>query len=306
MKQEAFAQVLKAVEGGGASSILFQAEGKEYLRKWRPRERLIILGGGHIALPLCTIGSLLGFSVVVADDRPSFANRIRFPQADQVCCGEFCQMINNLQVKREDYVCILTRGHRYDGQCLRSLLNGTMPAYLGMIGSRRRTEVMKKELWAEGYDQERIQQLCAPIGLPIGARTTGEIAVAIGAQLVEYREKIRKAQSEEGCLIQTDTDLKLLAALAEGGGRLAAALVIETRGSSPVKTGALMAVDQLGICAGTVGGGCGEAQVTAEARKAAGKPVQKIIEISMTGEEAEEEGMVCGGTMKVLIEGVLP
>ncbi|MCQ2500785.1 MAG: XdhC family protein, partial [Lachnospiraceae bacterium] len=103
-----------------------------------PEDRLIILGGGHVALPLVEFGAKAGFSVTVVDDRLSFANPGRFPWADHVICDSFEHAIKSLNIRRQDYVCILTRGHRWDADCLRAILSGEEPGYLGMIGSRRR------------------------------------------------------------------------------------------------------------------------------------------------------------------------
>ena len=84
MRQAVFEEIRSQAEQGKTALASFEAEGKVWQRKWTPRERLILLGAGHIALPLCQIGALLDFSVTVLDDRPSFANHLRFPQAETV------------------------------------------------------------------------------------------------------------------------------------------------------------------------------------------------------------------------------
>ena len=135
-----------------------------------PKPRLIVFGGGHIAKPLAEFGHKVGFSVVVIDDRPTFANKGLFPEADEVICDDFNKSFELLNVRSSDFVVIVTRGHRHDGVCLRNALSFT-PAYIGMIGSKRRVKSMMEELVVEGYNNEIIDKICSPIGLDIGAVT---------------------------------------------------------------------------------------------------------------------------------------
>ena len=149
-----------------------------------PRERMIVLGGGHIAVPVCEFAAKVGFSVTVCDDRPEFANRERFPLAEQVICDGFQNALRSLHVTPMDYVVVITRGHRYDADCLRVLLAGTMPAYLGLIGSRRRVRGLLNMLQEEGYPQQAMEAICTPIGLPIGAITPGQALVLYDGDVV--------------------------------------------------------------------------------------------------------------------------
>lgn len=304
MKRQFFECLKNELQNGKTMELSFEVDETAYVRRWIPKERLIILGGGHIAKPLCQVGAMLGFSVVVVDDRPSFANELRFPEAETVICGGFGETIDSLKIRETDFVCTVTRGHRHDGDCLRRILPGTMPKYLGMIGSRRRVAGLKEVLMEEGYDTERLDSICAPIGLSIGAQTPEEIAVSIAAQLVEYRRAGTGTGNLENCLLQTNVDMALLEALSDNREPLVMALVVETKGSTPVKSGAMMAVGALGRVQGTIGGGCGESEITQIARKMVGKQEKTCISVDMINEVAEEEGMVCGGTMKVLLESV--
>ena len=136
-----------------------------------PKERLLVLGGGHIALPVCEFAAKCGFEVHIVDDRPEFANRSRFPDAAEVVCDSFENGIRRFGVTPFDYVVVITRGHRHDADCLRVLLPGEEPAYLGMIGSRRRTKGLLEMLKEEGFDTDRLGKICTPIGLDIGAIT---------------------------------------------------------------------------------------------------------------------------------------
>ena len=136
--QAQFQALFEQVRNGKSASLTLEAGETAYIRNFRPEERLILLGGGHIAQPLCRYAADLGFAVTVVDDRPSFADRTRFPEAQAVLCDAFPSALQHLGIGGGDYVAVITRGHRHDADCLRAILAGTMPRYLGMIGSRRR------------------------------------------------------------------------------------------------------------------------------------------------------------------------
>ena len=182
-----FIGILNSVLQGLPAALALDIDGIRYLRKFCPPERLILLGGGHIAQPLCTFAAALGFSVVIVDDRPSFANRPRFPEASDVLCDTFPNATRQLKIHDSDYVAVITRGHRWDAECLRAIVPETMPKYLGMIGSKRRTTALLQLLEEEGLPREKLSQIHTPIGLDIGALTIQEIAVSIVAELIQCR-----------------------------------------------------------------------------------------------------------------------
>ena len=140
MTSREFQEILDQLEQGMTPELTKIVDGQSYTRVFLPENRLILLGGGHIAVPLCAMASMLDFAVTVLDDRISFANSERFPKATQVICNSFSAGIVDLHIRATDYVCVITRGHRWDGECLRQILSGTLPTYLGMIGSKRRVE----------------------------------------------------------------------------------------------------------------------------------------------------------------------
>ena len=294
-------EVYRAVCRSETAARTFTAEGGSYVRNFRPRERLILLGGGHISQPLCRYAADLGFAVTVVDDRPSFANTRRFPEAAEVICRDFPGALEQLSVCERDYVAVITRGHRYDADCLRTILSGPFPRYLGMIGSRRRVAGLFG-LLEEGFPQELLEAVHAPIGLPIGALTVQEIAVSIAAELVQCRRRETPRRSKAAVLVTEDVDLPLLRFLAEDLAPKALLTVYETSGSTPVKSGAMMAVDRAFRTAGTIGGGCSENAVLMEACRLIGSGEDRCVTVDMSNDVAEEEGMVCGGQMKVLIE----
>jgi len=151
--------------------------------------RLLILGAGHIALPLATMAKILGYEVTVVDDRPSFANSVRFSTADTVICNDFEHAIEGITINAQTFVVIITRGHRYDKVCLQKVIH--QPAsYIGMIGSRKRVKALIAELEEEGVPSELLQKLYSPIGLKIGAETPEEIAVSILGELIKVQREL--------------------------------------------------------------------------------------------------------------------
>ena len=159
-----------------------------YLEAHRPPPELVIVGAGHIARPLCTLGALLGFEVTVLDDRPEFATRERFPEAREVRRADFAAPLEGLTLGPRAHLVLVTRGHKYDFEALRDvLLRPVLPAYVGMVGSRRRTRAALTQLAREGIPPERLERIHAPIGLDLGAETPEEIAVAIAAELIKLR-----------------------------------------------------------------------------------------------------------------------
>ena len=274
---------------------------KTYTRVFLPPARLILLGGGHVSQPLCRYAADLEFHVTVVDDRPTFANAARFPAAGRVICNSFEKAISELNVTRYDYVCVITRGHRHDAVCLRALLAGAAPRYLGLIGSRRRTIELFRMLEDEGFDRGRIDGIHTPIGLPIGAETPKEIAISILAELILQRSN-RSAERDAERLALTSHEPELLEYMLSKKEPCALAVVVEKSGSTPVPTGAVMAVNQLGGIVGTVGGGCGEHEILKHALETLRTGQPRLITLDMSNDVAEEEGMVCGGRMKVWIE----
>lgn len=294
-----------SLETGNVQLINTQDEKLVLVEPYFPDPRLIVLGGGHIAKPLVEFGTKLGFYVTVVDDRPSFANSNRFPDADKVICESFENSFNLINISRSDFVVIVTRGHRHDGICLRKSLDCN-PAYIGMIGSKRRVKGMKNELLNEGYTEEQLNKLNAPIGLDIGAITPEEIALSIIAQVVSFRRTGRSSldsKADKKKFNWPEFDSIVIDEMAKGIEEPKALVtIISAKGSVPRKAGAKMIVWGDGRTIGSIGGGCSEASVITTARDVILDKGYVIQHVDMTGDVAEEEGMVCGGIMDVLIE----
>ena len=295
-----------AMQGGAPAELIVETGNeagtkKTYTRVFLPPQRLILLGGGHVSQPLSRYAADLEFDVVVVDDRPGFANAVRFPEAGRVICDSFSHALEQLSVTKYDFVCVITRGHRHDALCLRTLLASTQPRYLGLIGSHRRTIELFEMLEEEGFGRSKIYQIHTPIGLAIGAETPKEIAISILAELILQRSSKSSAREAER-LALTSHEPELLSYLLSGKEPCALAVVVEKSGSTPVPTGAIMAVNALGGIVGTVGGGCGEYEIVKHALDVLRTGQAKRIDLDMSNDVAEEEGMVCGGRMKVWIE----
>ena len=261
-----------------------------------PRPRLIILGGGHIALALTEMAKACGFAPLVYDDRPMFANEDRFPCADEVICDDFSRLFDRVKIRAADYVVIVTRGHKHDQECLEGVLKGEPPAYTGMIGSRRRVAIVMKQLEVAGYPKGRLGDVHSPIGLRIGAVTPAEISVSILAELIQVRRV--KLAAEQGATC----DLETASRLAERGENMDAIItILKTQGSVPRETGAKMGMSYEGTIIGTIGGGCAESGLMQDARAIIREGGWRMATVDMT-DTAEEDGMVCGGQMTVLIE----
>ena len=280
----------------------------EHIRLLEPfsrKERLLILGGGHVGLALAEFAAKTGFSVYVADDRPSFANQLRFPWAEEVYCMDFPAAIQAFQPDTQDYIAVLTRGHRHDADCLTALSRCPVPTYLGMIGSRRRVKELKTHLEeTEHLSHEWLESIHTPIGLAIKAVTPEEIAISILAELILTKRTLLPDH-----IAPSDVDLDVIAALAEPPAnradlKKALVTIVETKGSTPRKAGANMIVYGDGTVFGTIGGGCAEAGLIQTARDVIRNGDYRFCKVDMTGEVAEEEGMVCGGWMTVVIEAL--
>lgn len=289
----------------GNPFFIEEADRTAYLMEpYFPESRLIILGGGHIAKPLAEFGSKTGFSVTVVDDRPVFANKLRFPDAEKVICDDFEKSIDGLELNKSAFVVIVTRGHRHDATCLKQVLQYDT-AYTGMIGSKRRVQGLKEQLINEGYPREMIDKVNAPIGLEIGAITPEEIAISIIAQVISYKRLAARsnAQAPQAKLNWPECDRQVLTELStENSEAKAIVTVISTKGSTPRKAGAKMIVWPDGRTMGSIGGGCSEGAVIRTAIDVIRDGGYKVQTVDMTGEIAEDEGMVCGGIMQVLIE----
>ncbi|MCI1208833.1 MAG: XdhC family protein [Treponema sp.] len=268
-------------------------DGGVFTQKISRYPELVICGGGHVALALCTAVKKIGFAVTVMDDRKEFADRKRFAAADRVICGDFVAELENLERKNVWYA-VMTRGHASDELCAATILSRPF-LYLGMMGSKTKIEYTRRNLLARGIPQDRINSIHAPIGLAIGAQTPEEIAVSITAELIQIRAAL-------GC---SYIDEQVLSALRELKEPMVIATIIEKKGSAPRDVGSCMALSSDGTLIGTIGGGSVEAAARADAERMTETTAPFVKFYDLSNSAAADLGMVCGGSVKVLFEYVV-
>ncbi|SRR5579883_2998864 len=151
-----------------------------------PQPAALIFGGGHISKSLAKVLDIAGFAVSVIDNREAFANKERFPEARHVYAEEYEEVFGKLNITSSTYIVIVTRGHRDDMRVLRWAI--TTPArYVSMIGSKRKTIAVIRELEKEGLPADAFERLHAPMGLEIGAISPEEIAISVAAEMIAVR-----------------------------------------------------------------------------------------------------------------------
>ncbi len=157
-----------------------------YIEPVTPPATLYLFGAGHVAFNTYKVARIAGFDVVVIDDRESYANRERFPDAKDIYADDYERVLPQLAPGEGAFIVIVTRGHRDDMRVLK-WASETPARYVGMIGSKRKVLSTFKELETQGADRARLERTHAPVGLDIGAVTPEEIAVAIVAELIAVR-----------------------------------------------------------------------------------------------------------------------
>lgn len=171
-------------------------KGRLYLEPVFSEPVLYIFGAGHISRYVAPVAQMVGFQVIVVDDRPEFASREHFPQADEIWMEEFEGIGAKIEPDEQTYMVIVTRGHVHDYTVLKQVLPMEC-RYIGMIGSIRKRNMIYKKLLEDGHSQEELDRIHAPIGLAIKAETPEEIAVSIVAELILVRGEGRPAHEKE-------------------------------------------------------------------------------------------------------------
>jgi xanthine dehydrogenase accessory factor len=151
-----------------------------------PQPVAIVFGAGHISKSLAKVAGLAGFRTVIVDDREMFANRERFPDADEIWADDYENVYPKLTVNEISYIIIVTRGHRDDMRILKWAVS-TPARYVAMIGSKRKVIGVVKELQNEGIAPEAFERIHAPMGFDIGAITPEEIAISVVSEMIAVR-----------------------------------------------------------------------------------------------------------------------
>ncbi|MHC1740007.1 MAG: XdhC family aldehyde oxidoreductase maturation factor [Anaerolineaceae bacterium] len=146
-----------------------------------------IFGAGHVSQSLAEFVKAVGFWTVVLDDRPEFANKERFPNSDEIIVlDSYANLLEKISIDQNSFIVIVTRGHLNDRTVLAQVLK-TNAGYIGMIGSRRKCELLYQELIKEGFAREDFARVHAPIGISISAETPEEIGISIVAEMIQTR-----------------------------------------------------------------------------------------------------------------------
>ena len=288
---------LLLLEGKGVCSVNNEEVYAEYPGH---RKKLVICGCGHVSIPIIKLGKMLGFHVTAIDDRREFAENAEKSGADRVFNSSFEEGLREAGHDRDTYYVIVTRGHRYDEECL-NILCRKKCTYIGVMGSKRRVAVVRENLIKNGIKREDAEGIHSPIGLEIGSETPEEIAVSIMAEIIKIKNERKEAVIPED----------IMTALIGGGheeplmGRKILATIIKKTGSAPREEGARMLIGEDRII-NTIGGGLMEAKVIERAGEMLSeeKPRPEIVKLGLSAPSDSLEGEVCGGEVEVFLEEV--
>lgn len=314
-----YAETCLEGERAGQKRLLFSLEDREtdarvFCERIGRTPKLTICGAGHVSMPVIRMGRMLGFRVTVIDDRPKFADDARRSGADRVLCEPFADALSRIEGDRDSWFVIVTRGHRFDTLCLDAILKKPS-AYVGMMGSRRRVALVKEQLAGQGVSRGKLEQVHTPIGLSIGAQTPEEIAVSILAEIIQVKNSRNGQEGDAGADVCTGMYPEEILACIFGQGtggtekagqKKVLATIISRKGSAPRGAGTKMLVFEDGSTVDTIGGGCIESDIIQKAllMMRTGDPDFQICTVNLTVDAAEEEGMVCGGVVEVMLERI--
>ncbi|MDO4961820.1 MAG: XdhC family protein [Eubacteriales bacterium] len=296
-----------------SNSIIEIAGRSIFISRLGSTPRVIICGGGHVALALLRILKSLESETVVIEDRRDFADKAAAAGADKVICLGFEEGLKEVPQSSDNYFVCMTRGHNFDIECMRAIL-AVPNAYVGLMGSRGRCAKMRADLISEGYPEEAVNAVHAPIGLKIGAQSPEEIAVSVAAELIQVKYEVsRKGIFDREILevlagkkdgdVGTNPGTNAEAGIETAGTGYVLCTIIEKHGSAPRAAGTRMLVSADGIVAGTVGGGSMEYEVMLKSQELLkSHEAFYIMEASANTADIIDDGLLCGGRIKVMLE----
>ena len=186
LNSEAIKYGIELMAYGNNKYVRSETGAEYFVEGYTTPPRIVLCGGGHVSRAIYTFAVNLGFNLTVIDDREEFANNKRFPLADVVVAESSAEGFRSVEINKNTFIVIATRGHRYDHVSLEAALN-TSASYIGLLGSKRKTILIYEELLSKGVSIDRIKDVRAPIGLDINARTPEEIAISIMAEILMIR-----------------------------------------------------------------------------------------------------------------------
>lgn len=291
-------EFLKKLEEAGKNGTCFSEweEGSGlFIQAAQQKDRLVICGGGYVGCALAKLSVFAGIRTVVLEDREEFAKKAARTGAE-IINAPFETAIQSLPDEKNTAFAVMTRGHAHDQKCLMEIAD-KKAYYVGMMGSRKRAALMKEELLKSGIPEGFAERLHVPIGLKIGAQTPEEIAVAVMAEIFMERSKA-------GCGMKEGYEVFESAYHSLGKGeKFVLATILKRKGSAPRREGTCFIVGESGRYCGTIGGGKLEADVAGEAGKMfLDNRENTILRADLDNRDAAGEGLVCGGTVEVLLE----
>lgn len=246
-----------------------------------PQPKLVLLGAGHVSQYVEKMARILDFYTIVIDNREEFANKELFDQANEVHCVAYEEADRYFPQEENACYVIVTRGHKDDKLCLKKVLD-TKALYKGMIGSKGKVKKTMDDLRADGYDENKLNEVHAPIGLDIHSQTPAEIAVSILAEIIQIKNTHQYSTMTQDLYYTKEK------------GTLC--IIISKEGSAPRGVGSMMLVTDDDIIA-TIGGGRVEYQAILDARNETGI---RIHHYELSNKEGATLGMICGGRNDVL------
>ena len=276
---------------------VLQMDGQRiFVERFGAVPQLVVCGGGHVGMAVVRMAKLLGLPVLAVDDREDCAAQLQSAGADTVLSEPFESALAHIPGGSETYFVVVTRAHTYDVACLRQILRKSC-AYVGMMGSRSRAALVRRQLLEQGVDAGRVEALYAPIGLSIGSQTAEEIALSILAQIISVKN--RHSQSEgfpsalRNAMEHADTT----------GQKAVLATIVERHGSTPREAGAKMLILADGTTVGSVGGGIMEHRTTLAAQEmlTSCAPQQQVVRFTADGKNDDAALAACGGSMELLL-----
>lgn len=278
------------------------ARGRVFLERIGGKRKLVICGAGHVSMPVIRIGKMLEYEVTVIDDREEYTASAAEAGADRVLCEAFTDALRKTPGDTETAFVIVTREHRYDLECLRTVLQ-TPYQYAGMMGSKSRTRLVRKQLLQEGYSEESLDQVHMPVGLKIHSQTPEEIAVSIMAEVIS----VMNAHKSGSGFPDGMAEKILMIRKGERFEKAVLTMIVKKDGEAPREPGARMLIFPDGTFMGTVGGGYAENRILDAGRAMLeGEERNKLITISMHADNDNENTMLCGGEITVYLEVIAP
>lgn len=166
-----------------------------------PEPRIILMGAGHVAQAIAEAAHRVGFQMAVLDDRETFASTERFPHAQELVVAPFERSLDETTVTENSFILIVTRGHRFDQLALEKSIQ-TRARYVGLVGSRRKIQLIAENLLHKGHPVESFQKVYSPIGLEIGSETPEEIAISVVAELIALRKGVHQRSEKQKFLLK--------------------------------------------------------------------------------------------------------